>query len=97
MLILAFDLGSNCRKATKTYATLLDISTGAIERTSFPTTPADFLSVLRTHQPHRVVLEVTTGCGWVVDLCRAANIPEVHIANPMDEAWRNRRNNRLPC
>ncbi len=90
MRILAMDLGCASRTITKTSITVLDTDTGAIERTAVPTSPHDLLGVLRAHQPHRVVLEATRGCGWVVDLSRAAGISEVHIANPMDEAWRNR-------
>lgn len=90
MIILAFDLGSTSRVITKTYATTLDTESGEMERRSVPTTPDDLLGLLNAYRPSRVVMEATRGSGWVVDLCRAANIPEVHVANPMDEAWRNR-------
>lgn len=90
MLILALDLGSTSRKATKTYATVLDTQTGEIERTAVPTTPTALLELIGTHRPDRVVLEVTTGSGWVVDLCHEAAVKEVQVANPNDPAWRNR-------
>ena len=61
-----------------------------IERTSVPTTVEALLSLVRAHRPNRAVLEVTRGCGWVVDMLRGAEIAEIQVANPMDEAWRNR-------
>lgn len=90
MRILALDLGSTSRKATKTHATVLDTETGEIQRTALATTPTALLELIGTHRPDRVVLEVTTGCGWVVDLCREAAVKEVQVANPNDPAWRNR-------
>lgn len=90
MLILALDLGSSCRKSTKTFATLLDTDSGEIQRTSVPTTPEGLLGLIRTHHPNRVALEQTSSTGWVVDLCRAAGVPDVQVINPKDEAWRNR-------
>jgi len=92
MLILALDLGSTSSKPTKSYGTLLETDTGEINRTVVPTTPAALVELISTHRPARVVLEVTRGCGWVVDLCRGANIVEIQVANPMDPAWRNRTN-----
>jgi transposase len=90
MIILALDLGCTSRKPTKTYATILDTETGEIQRTSVPTSATDFLALIRTHHPARVVMEITRGTGWVVDLCRGAQIADVQIANPMDPAWQNR-------
>ncbi len=90
MRILALDIGSTCRKATKTYATALDTDTGVIERTSVQTTPDGLLGLLGAQRPERVVLEQTSSTGWVVDLCRGANVPAVQVVNPKDEAWRNR-------
>lgn len=91
MIILALDLGTSSAKiATKTYATVVETDTGAIDRASVPTTPESLLKLVNTHRPQRVVLEVTRGCGWVVDLLRGAGVPEVQVANPMDDAWRNR-------
>lgn len=90
MLILALDLGSTCRAATKTFATLQDTLSGEIRRTSVPTSPEGLLGLVRTHRPDRVVLEQTSSTGWVVDLLRAAEVPEIQVVNPKDEAWRNR-------
>lgn len=90
MRILALDLGSTSRKTTKTYATLLDTDSGAIERTNVATSADALLSLIGTWRPERVVVEITRGCGWVVDLCRGAGVQEVQVANPMDPAWRNR-------
>lgn len=90
MRILALDIGSTCRLATKTFATLLTTDVGTVERTSVPTTPAGLLGLIGAQRPDRVVLEQTSSTGWVVDLCRAANVAEVQVLNPKDEAWRNR-------
>ena len=90
MLILALDLGSTCRKSTKTFATLLNTEGGEIRRTSVPTTPDGLLGLHRTYQPDRVVLEQTSSTGWVVDIFRAANVLDIQVVNPRDEAWRNR-------
>lgn len=87
MIILALDLGS---PATKTAATILDTDSGAIQRTSFATTPEQFLRHLELYHPKRVVLECTRGSGWVVDLLRGAGVAEVQIANAKDPAWLNR-------
>ncbi len=90
MIILGLDLGSTSRKATKTFATILDTVSGEIKRTAVPTTAEGLLNVHQIHRPDRVVLEVTRGCGWVTDLFRGAGVADVQVANPMDEAWRNR-------
>jgi transposase len=90
MLILALDLGSTSRKATKTYATVLNTDSGEIQRTSVPTTSVGLLELIGAYRPTRVVVEVTRGCGWVMDLCRGAGVEEIQAANPMDPAWRNR-------
>lgn len=90
MLILALDLGSTCRASTKTFATLLQTDNGEIQRTSIPTTSEGLLSLIGTHRPHRVVLEQTSSTGWVVDLLRGADVADVQVVNPKDEAWRNR-------
>jgi transposase len=87
MIILALDLGS---PATKTAATILDTDSGVIQRTSFATTPEQFLRHLELYHPKRVVLECTRGSGWVVDLLRGAGVAEVQIANAKDPAWLNR-------
>jgi hypothetical protein len=84
MRILALDLGSTSRKTTKTYATLLDTDSGAIERTNVATSADALLSLIGTWRPERVVVEITRGCGWVVDLCRGAGVQEVQVANPME-------------
>ena len=47
MIILALDLGS---PATKTAATILDTDSGVIQRTSFATTPEQFLRHLELYQ-----------------------------------------------
>lgn len=90
MRILSFDLGCTSRKATKTDLTVLDIETGETIRSSIPTTATALVSAIKTHRPDRVVMEITLGTGWVVDLCRAAGVGEIQVVNPMDEAWRNR-------
>lgn len=90
MIILALDLGSTSRKATKTFATILNTDSGEVFRTAVPTTIDGLLKLHGEHRPDRVVLEVTRGCGWVTDLYRGAGVAEVQVANPMDEAWRNR-------
>jgi transposase len=90
MIILGIDLGSSGRKATKSYATVLNTNTGEIERTSCPTTTDALLGLLGAHRPDRVVVEQTVGTGWFVDMCRGARVAEVQVANPRDPAWRNR-------
>jgi transposase len=87
MLILALDLGST---TTKTAATLLQTESGEVRRTSIPTTPTALVSLLGAERPDRVVLESTIGTAWSVDVCRACGVGEIQVANPMDEAWRNR-------
>jgi len=89
MRILACDLGSTSRRATKTYASLLDTNTGEVERTKCPTAPDDLIALIRGFRPERVVIEQTCGTGWVVDLCRGCEV-EVQVVNPRDEAWKNR-------
>lgn len=90
MNILALDLGCTSRNPTKTYATILNTDTGAIERTSVPTTAKDLIALIRAHRPDRVVMEITRGTGWVVDLCRGIRVPEIQVVNPNDPAWKNR-------
>lgn len=90
MRILAIDIGSTSRKATKSYASCLDTSTGEIERSSCPTLPGPLLALLGTFRPDRVVIEQTVGTGWIVDLCRGAGVAEVQALNPRDPAWLNR-------
>jgi transposase len=90
MLILALDLGSTCRKSTKTFATVLNTITGELDRTSVPTSPDGLLGLLRMHAPDRIVLEQTSSTGWVVDLLRGAGATDIQVVNPRDEAWRNR-------
>lgn len=90
MLIMALDIGSTCRESTKTYVALLETDNGVINRTSIQTTPEELLNLNRIHRPNRVVIEQTSSTGWVVDLLRGAEVPEVQILNPRDEAWRNR-------
>jgi transposase len=90
MLILAIDLGTTSRAITKSAITLLDTESGDVARTVIPTTPESLLSLLRTHAPHRVVLEMTRGTGWVVDLLRGYGIRELEVVNTRDPAWLNR-------
>ena len=90
MLILALDIGSTCRNSTKTFASVVNTESAEIRRSSAPTTPEGLLGLVRVFGPDRVVLEQTSSTGWVVDLFRAANVPEIQVVNPKDEAWRNR-------
>jgi transposase len=90
MRILALDLGSASRTITKTAVTVLVTETGEIIRTTVPTTPDALIALLRVHRPDRVVLEITRGCGWVVDLVRGCGVATVQVANANDPAWLNR-------
>lgn len=90
MKILGADLGGTSRKPTKTYVTILDTGTGDIQRSSLPTTPESIIHLIKVHRPDRVVLEQTPNTGWVVDLLRALDVPQIQVVNPNDEAWKNR-------
>lgn len=90
MNILALDLGCTSRNPTKTFATILNTVSGETQRTSVPTTATDFIALIRRHSPDRIVMEITRGTGWVVDLCRSLGIAEIQVLNPNDPAWKNR-------
>lgn len=85
MRILGIDLGTT---TAKTAATLLDSSTGAIERFTVATTTTSLADLLRRVRPDRAVFEVTTLTGMLADLCRELQIPFQAVA--ADKAWRNR-------
>lgn len=90
MIILALDIGSTSAKATKTAASILDTESGEIQRTLVPTSVEGLLPLVDRFCPQRVVLEQTTGTGWMVDCLRAAGVSEVQVANTRDAAWQNR-------
>lgn len=90
MRILALDLGGTSRVMTKTACTLLDTDTGELSRTTVATSPEALLGLVRTHRPQRVVIEMTRGSGWVVDLLHGCEVPEIQVANANDPAWLNR-------
>lgn len=86
MRILGLDLGT---PSTKTAAALLS-DTGEVHETKVPTTAAAIHDLLLKWKPDRMVCEPCHGCGWVVDLVRAAQV-EVQVVNPRDPAWQNRQ------
>jgi transposase len=82
MDILALDLGKY-----KTVFCKYDSMSGEHEFGKIKTTPQQIHDLIVEMQPDRVVLEICTSAGWVVDIARVLD-KEVEVANPLHEAWR---------
>jgi transposase len=82
MLILSIDLGK-----AKSLGCWYQADAAAAEFRTVPTRPADFGALLLDRPVDRVVIEICDAAGWVVDLCRALEIP-VQVANTNQQAWR---------
>jgi transposase len=89
MNILAFDLGTPSSKTA--LAALQSDTPDRPIQAMIPTTAEALLQAVDRYQPDVIVIEATSGIGWVTDLLRShASKPRVLVANPRDEAWRNR-------
>jgi len=82
MDILALDLGKY-----KTVFCKYDSMSGEHEFGKIQTTPQQIHDLIVEMEPDRVVLEICTAAGWVVDIARVLD-KEVEVANPLHEAWR---------
>lgn len=81
MDILALDLGKY-----KTVFCNYDSINGEHEFGKVKTTPQDIHDLIVEKEPDRVVLEVCSIAGWVVDIAEALG-KETEAANPMHDAW----------
>jgi transposase len=82
MRIVSLDVGKR-----KTVVDVYEVETQQGRLESITTTPEALHDLLVKEQPDRVVLEVGTTVGWMVDLIRALNIP-VQVADTRGEAWK---------
>ena len=82
MDILALDLGKY-----KTVFCKYDSLNGEHEFGKVVTTAQQIQDLILEMDPDRVVLEISTSTGWVVDIARGLD-KEVEVANPLHEAWR---------
>ena len=82
MDILALDLGKY-----KTVFCRYDSMSGEHKFGKIKTTPQQIHDLIVEMEPDRVVLEICTSAGWVVDIARGLD-KEVEVANPLQEAWR---------
>jgi transposase len=82
MRILAIDIGKN-----KSVACDFDSVATTHEFQTLPTTLQTVHDLLVRRGPDRVVIEVCTMAGWIVDLCAGLKIP-TQVANPTHDAWR---------
>jgi transposase len=82
MTILSIDLGK-----THSVACWYQPVDDAHEFRTVCSRPQDFHDLLTDRAVDRVVIEICDMAGWVVDLCRALQIP-VHVANVNTEGWR---------
>jgi transposase len=89
MSILAFDLGTPSSKTALAFLSS-DTPDRPVQAT-IPTTAEALTQAVDRYQPDVIVVEATSGVGWVTDLLRShPRRPRVLVANPRDEAWRNR-------
>lgn len=89
MHILSFDLGTPSSKTA--LAALSSDSPDRPMQAMIPTTAEALVQAVDRYQPDVIVIEATSGVGWVTDLLRShPSSPRVLVANPRDEAWRNR-------
>ncbi|GAJ08623.1 unnamed protein product, partial [marine sediment metagenome] len=82
MNILALDLGK-----FKTVFCDYNSSNGEHEFGKVKTTPKEVHDLIVSREPDRVVLEVCSIAGWVVDIARALG-KETEAARTMHDAWR---------
>jgi len=82
MKIMALDLGKY-----KTVFCDYNSINGEHEFGKVKTTPQEIHDLIVSREPDRVVLEVCSIAGWVVDIAEALG-KETEVANPMHEAWR---------
>lgn len=82
MRILAIDLGKN-----KSVACVYEAESGTARFQKLPTGIPAIQTLLRTHLPDRVVIEICPSAGWVGDLVVAEGL-ELQIANTSAPAWR---------
>jgi len=82
MNILALDLGKY-----KTVFCEYNSNNGEHEFGKVKTTPQAIHDLIVEKEPQRVVLEVCTIAGWVVDIARALG-KETETANTTHDAWR---------
>jgi transposase len=85
MKILALDLGKY-----KTVGCDYELATARHEFAKVGTTPKELHDLLVAREPDRVVIEICSIAGWVVDLVRSLGI-EIEVANPSEDAWRWRK------
>jgi len=89
MNILSFDLGTPSSKTA--LAAMISDSPDRPVQAMIPTTAEALIQAVDRYQPDVIVIEATSGIGWVTDLLRShPSKPRVLVANPRDEAWRNR-------
>jgi transposase len=82
MRILAIDIGKS-----NSVACDYDTVGTTHEFQTIRTTPQEVRDLLIGRKPDRVVVEVCSTVGWIVDLCRAMSI-EGQVANTTHDAWR---------
>jgi len=82
MSILAMDLGKY-----KTVFCEYDSTGGEHTFGTVKTKPQDIHDLFVTTEPERVVVEVCSTAGWIVDIADALGI-ETEVANTMHDAWR---------
>ena len=82
MSILAMDLGKY-----KTVFCEYDSVSGEHTFGTVKTRPQEIHDLLAAREPERVVLEVCSTAGWIVDIAEALGV-ETEAANTMHDAWR---------
>ena len=82
MKIMALDLGK-CNTVFCDY----DSINGEHAFGTVKTTPQQIHDLLVEKEPDRVVMEVCSIAGWIVDITEALG-KETEVANPMHDAWR---------
>ncbi len=85
MRILALDLSKY-----KSVACEYEAATGRHRFTTILTNPKALHDLIVDREPDRVVIEICSIAGWVVDLVRALG-GEVQVANTADERWHWRK------